>query len=213
MVRGEELGRARARADARPKRAAASASYGQNRFFHPDTSATSQLLTDLLDALDTRFRHHGAHRPPRLSQHRRRPARARVAPGLRWAGCAIPAAAASRCGARAGLRELHGQRFPHATRAAPGQASDPRQDRSAADLGHRLAGRAPHRRPPWSTGQDLFPENAAAMGLRPARGASGAPPCGRCATSRPGRRDERRALTRLGSAPSPPATCRVPALR
>ena len=57
-------------------------------------------------------------------------------------------------------------------RARPGD--DPRQDRSAADLGHRLAGGAPDRRPPlvnWC--QDLFPENAAAMGLRVGRGAAG----------------------------------------
>jgi lipopolysaccharide/colanic/teichoic acid biosynthesis glycosyltransferase len=53
MVRGEELERlepepARVEASGRPRLLVV------NRFFHPDTSATSQLLTDLLDALDAR---------------------------------------------------------------------------------------------------------------------------------------------------------------
>ena len=156
-----------------------------NRFFDPDTSATSQLLTDLVDALDTRgfaitvF----AGRHTYLNTGTVLPARAWRAGievrRLRHTGF--------------GRFSLPGRTLDSATFAAsaclallaharPGDVilakTDPPLISVVAWLGARLTGA---RLVNWC--QDLFPENAAAMGLQFARGAVGGA-LRRCATPR-----------------------------
>ena len=147
-----------------------------NRFFDPDPSATSQLLTDLVDALDTRgfaitvF----AGRHTYLNTGTVLPARAWRAGvevrRLRHTGF--------------GRFSLPGRALDSATFAAsaflallaharPGDVilakTDPPLISVVAWLGARLTGA---RLVNWC--QDLFPENAAAIGLQFARGAVGA---------------------------------------
>jgi lipopolysaccharide/colanic/teichoic acid biosynthesis glycosyltransferase len=146
-----------------------------NRFFHPDASATSQLLTDLVEALGPR----GfaitvlAGRGGYLDGGAALPARAR------HAGVAVRRLWHTGCG-RATLpgRALDGATFALSAflallaRARPGDLilakTDPPLISVLAWLAARLTGA---RLVNWC--QDLFPETAAAMGLRLARGPVG----------------------------------------
>jgi len=146
-----------------------------NRFFHPDTSATGQLLTDLADALDTRgfavtvlagrhsYLNTGAVLPARAWRAGIEVCRLRHTgfgrfwlPG-RALDCATFAASA--------LLAL-------LTRARPGDVilakTDPPLMSVLAWLAARLTGA---RLVNWC--QDLFPETAAAIGLPGARGPAG----------------------------------------
>jgi hypothetical protein len=147
-----------------------------NRFFHPDTSATSQLLTDLLDALDAR----GFAITVLTGRH-----------GYLNTGVVLPARAwrggIEVCRLRdtgCGRFSLPGRALDCASfmasaflallvRARPGDVilakTDPPLISVIAWLAARLTGA---RLVNWC--QDLFPENAAAMGLRLARGVPGA---------------------------------------
>ena len=146
-----------------------------NRFFDPDTSATSQLLTDLVDALDVRgfavtvlagrhsYLNTGAVLPARAwragieVRRLRHTGFGRFSPPGRTLDAATFAASAF-------LALL--------TRARPGDVilakTDPPLVSVLAWLAARLTGA---RLVNWC--QDLFPETAAAMGLRFARGPVG----------------------------------------
>ncbi len=174
MVRGEEL------EGLEPEPARVEDSGRQrllvvNRFFHPDTSATSQLLTDLLDALDAR----GFAITVLTGRH-----------GYLNTGVVLPARAwrggIEVCRLRdtgCGRFSLPGRALDCASfmasaflallvRARPGDVilakTDPPLISVTAWLAARLTGA---RLVNWC--QDLFPENAAAMGLRLGRGAAG----------------------------------------
>ncbi len=147
-----------------------------NRFFHPDTSATSQLLTDLLDALDTR----GFAITVLTGRHGYLNTGA-VLPARAWrAGIEVRRLRDTGCG-RFSLpgRALDCASFMASAflallvRARPGDVilakTDPPLISVPAWLAARLTGA---RLVNWC--QDLFPENAAAMGLRLARGPLGA---------------------------------------
>ena len=175
-----------------------------NRFFHPDTSATSQLLTDLLDALDTRgfaitvltgrhgYLNTGAVLPARAWRGGIEVRR------LRHTGCgrfSLPGRALD-------CASFMASAFLALLVPCPAGRRDPRQDRPAADLGPAwLAARLTGAR--WSTGARICSRRtprpwACACGADP-----WAPPAGVAQRLAPRRRDERRALTAWRRA-SPP---------
>ncbi len=174
MVSGKELNRLES-SETRSGEPARQRLLVVNRFFDPDTSATSQLLTDLVDALDRRgfaiavF----AGRHTYLNTGIVLPARA-------WrAGVEVRRLRHTGFG-RFSLpgRTLDSVTFAISAflavlaHARPGDLilakTDPPLISVVAWLGARLTGA---RLVNWC--QDLFPENAAAMGIRLARGAVG----------------------------------------
>jgi lipopolysaccharide/colanic/teichoic acid biosynthesis glycosyltransferase/glycosyltransferase involved in cell wall biosynthesis len=146
-----------------------------NRFFHPDTSATSQLLTDILDALDAR----GFAITVLTGRHSYLNTGA-VLPARAWrGGIEVRRLRDTGCG-RFSLpgRALDCASFMASAllallvRARPGDVilakTDPPLLSVPAWVAARLTGA---RLVNWC--QDLFPETAAAMGVRPARGPLG----------------------------------------
>ena len=146
-----------------------------NRFFHPDTSATSQLLTDLVDALDGR-----GFRVTVLAGRHGYLNTGAVLPARAWrAGIEVRRIRHTGFG-RFSLpgRTLDGATFAAGAflallvRARPGDVilakTDPPLISVLAWLAARLTGA---RLVNWC--QDLFPETAAALGLRFARGPVG----------------------------------------
>ena len=147
-----------------------------NRFFHPDTSATSQLLTDLVEALDAR-----GFRVTVLAGRHSYLDTGTVLPARAWrAGVEVRRL----CHTGFGRFSLPGRALDDASfaatafgallaRARPGDVilakTDPPLLSVLAWLAARLTGA---RLVNWC--QDLFPEIAAAMGLRVARGPVGA---------------------------------------
>jgi colanic acid biosynthesis glycosyl transferase WcaI len=146
-----------------------------NRFFHPDTSATSQLLTDLVDALDRR----GFAVTVLTGRHGYLNTGA-VLPAREWRGGVEVRRLRHTGFGRFSLpgRTLDGATFAAGaflallTRARPGDVilakTDPPLISVLAWLAARLTGA---RLVNWC--QDLFPETAAALGLPCARGPLG----------------------------------------
>ena len=173
-----------------------------NRFFHPDPSATSQLLTELADALDARGFAVAvlAGRHSYLNTGAVLPARAwrggievRRLPHTGFGRFSLPG------------RALDGATFAVSAflalllRARPGDLI--LEDRPAADLGAGVARRAPHRRPAGQLVPGPVPgdRGGARRALGPRRARRRAAGLAQRLAAR--RRDQRRAVARHGGAP------------